>query len=165
MRRTAQCFLACSARPPGVHGSGSVRRQAHLSLENTDAITNAGGTPYIAIKSKTTGMIGGSFEAMYHSFCLNRDAYLTHYHKRSNVESTMNMMKAKFGDSVRSKTDVAMTNEALCKVLCHNLCCLISAIYELGLTVELGGETWGRILGNGDAAVDPDETAEAFAWM
>lgn len=39
------------------------------------------------------------------------------------------MMKAKFGDSVRSKTDVAMRNE----VLCHNICCLISAIHELGI--------------------------------
>jgi hypothetical protein len=43
------------------------------------------------------------------------------------------MMKAKFGDHVRSKTDVAMKNEVLCKILCHNICCLISAIYELGL--------------------------------
>jgi hypothetical protein len=27
-----------------------------------------------------------------------------------------------------------MRNEALCKIVCHNLCCLISAIYELGIT-------------------------------
>jgi hypothetical protein len=43
------------------------------------------------------------------------------------------MIKAKFGDSLRSKTDVAMKNEVLCKILCHNICCLISAMYELGL--------------------------------
>ena len=75
------------------------------------------------------------------------------------------MLKSKFGDSVRSKTDVAMTNEALCKVLCHNLCCLISAIYELGLQVELGGETWGRMLGNGDVAVEPDQAMDVCEWM
>ena len=41
------------------------------------------------------------------------------------------MIKSKFGDSLRSKTDTAMTNEALAKVLCHNLL-LIQSQYELG---------------------------------
>ena len=50
------------------------------------------------------------------------------YHKRSNVESTFSMIKAKFGDSLRSKCDVAMINEALCKILCHNVCCLIQSM-------------------------------------
>lgn len=35
--------------------------------------------------------------------------------------------------NVRSKTDTAMTNEVLCKILCHNICCLIQAMYELGI--------------------------------
>jgi hypothetical protein len=26
-----------------------------------------------------------------------------------------------------------MKNEVLAKILCHNICCLISAIYELGI--------------------------------
>ncbi len=26
-----------------------------------------------------------------------------------------------------------MKNEALCKLLAHNLCCLVSAMYELGI--------------------------------
>ena len=43
------------------------------------------------------------------------------------------MVKAKFGDSLRSKTDTAMKNEALAKVLCHNLVCLIHEMYELGI--------------------------------
>src|SRR3954453_3589017 len=43
------------------------------------------------------------------------------------------MIKAKFGDSIRSKTDTAMVNEALCKVLCHNICCLIQSMFELGI--------------------------------
>ena len=34
------------------------------------------------------------------------------YHKRSNVETTISMIKAKFGDSLRSKTDTAMVNES-----------------------------------------------------
>ena len=42
-------------------------------------------------------------------------------------------MKRKFGDFVRSKTDVAMVNEVLCKVLCHNIAVLIHEMYELGI--------------------------------
>jgi hypothetical protein len=36
---------------------------------------------------------------MYHFFHLERDTFLSHYHKRSNVESTFSMIKRKFGDS------------------------------------------------------------------
>jgi hypothetical protein len=43
------------------------------------------------------------------------------------------MLKAKFRDHVRSKTDVAMKNEVLCKFLCHNICVLIQSQLELGI--------------------------------
>jgi hypothetical protein len=43
------------------------------------------------------------------------------------------MMKRKFGDSIRSRNDVAMVNEVLAKVLCHNLCVLIMSQCELGI--------------------------------
>lgn len=43
------------------------------------------------------------------------------------------MMKRKFGDSLRSKTDVAMVNESLCNILCHNLVVLIHEMCELGI--------------------------------
>jgi hypothetical protein len=56
-----------------------------------------------------------------------------HYHKRSNVESTFHMVKAKFGGALRSKTFTAPANEALCKILCHNLCVLVQSSYELGV--------------------------------
>lgn len=71
---------------------------------------------------------------MYHYWQFNRDEFLQHYHKRSNVESTFSMIKAKFGDAVRSKTDVAMVNEVLCKIVCHNICCLIREAQELGIS-------------------------------
>ncbi len=75
---------------------------------------------------------------MYHLFCLSREDYLRHYHKRSNVESTFSMVKRKFGDSLRSKSETALLNETLAKLLCHNLCCLISAWYELGIEPIFG---------------------------
>ena len=46
------------------------------------------------------------------------------------------MIKAKFGDHVRSKTDTAMTNEVLCKVLAHNICCLIQSTREFGVDLD-----------------------------
>jgi len=42
---------------------------------------------------------------------------------------------------VRSRTDVAMKNEVLCKILCHNLCCLIQAMHELGIQPDFTGCT------------------------
>ena len=70
---------------------------------------------------------------MWGYFIYKHDEFLESYHKRSNVESTFSMMKRKFGDSLRSRTDVAMVNEALCKILCHNLVVLIHEIHELGI--------------------------------
>lgn len=97
------------------------------------AAKKVGATPYIMFKENTTGGVGGLFKKAFHYFSFHKEEFLNHYHQRSNVESTVMMMKAKFGDAVRSKSDVAAKNEVLCKVLCHNICCLISAIYELGL--------------------------------
>src|SRR5439155_6966103 len=70
---------------------------------------------------------------MFHYFNYRKTEFLEHYHKRSNVESMFSMMKRKFGDSLRSKTDVAMVNEALCEILCHNLSVLIHEMFELGI--------------------------------
>ena len=43
------------------------------------------------------------------------------------------MVKAKFRDHVRSKSDVAMKNETLLKLLCHNVVVVHQAIIELGI--------------------------------
>ena len=107
--------------------------KAYGSRENFECIDKAGGTGFIAFKSNATGAVGGMYEKMFHYFSFRRDEFMTHYHKRSNVESTVSMIKRKFGDSVRSKTDVAMVNETLCKVLCHNIVVLIHEMYELGI--------------------------------
>lgn len=73
---------------------------------------------------------------MYHYYEFNQKWFFQQYHKRSNVESTFSMIKAKFGDSLRSKTKTAQLNEALCKILCHNLCCLIQSMFELNIKPE-----------------------------
>ena len=49
------------------------------------------------------------------------------------------MLKAKFGDALCSKSDTAQVNELLCKVLAHNICCLIQSMYELGVEPTILG--------------------------
>jgi transposase len=101
---------------------------------NIQAIQEVGAQPLIPFKSNATGTSKGTiWSKAFHYFQFKREEFLAKYHNRSNVESTFSMLKAKFGDSVRSKTDVAMRNEVLAKILCHNICCLISAMYELNL--------------------------------
>ena len=115
--------------------------KAYSSYANLEFTDTLGAKPFIPFKAGSRGDTRpGPWERMFHYFSLNREEFLKHYHKRSNVESTFSMMKAKFGDAVRSKTDTAMTNEVLCKVVCHNVCCLIHEMYELGITPTFGTE-------------------------
>ena len=113
--------------------------KAYSSRQNLHAIENAGGTAYIPFKGNARGMgspttgYDSLWHKMWHFYNFNQEVFMAHYHKRSNVESTFSMIKAKFGASVRAKTPTAQVNEVLCKVLCHNICCLIQSIYELGL--------------------------------
>jgi transposase len=108
--------------------------KAYASLEVFEAVAGCGGQAFIAFKSNATGAVGGLFEKAYHFFQFNREEYLARYHQRSNVESTFSAIKRKFGDSVASRTDTAMANEALCKILCHNLTCLIQEQEKLGIS-------------------------------
>lgn len=113
----------------------------YAGLKNYAAIDGVGAVPFIPFRPNHRGHGGGLWEKMFHYFHFRRDDFMSHYHKRSNVESTFSMIKAKFRDSVRSKTDVAMRNEVLCKVLCHNVVCLIHEMYELGIEPDFWAET------------------------
>ncbi len=139
---------------------------AYLSYDNMEMVGAAGGTPFISFKDNTTAAKGGLFAKMFHFYNLNRDEFLAHYHKRSNVETTNMMIKSKFGDSIRSKTDVAMANEALAKVLCHNLCCLIQSQYELGIVPVFWGQDESKPEPAPAALESPEfDPIDAFAWM
>ena len=107
--------------------------KGYASRANMEAVATVGAVPYLAFSSHHRGNGGGTWEKMYHYFQFRREEFLQHYHKRSNVETAFSMMKRKFGDSLRSKTDVAMVNETLCKILCHNLVVLIHEMCELGI--------------------------------
>ncbi len=123
--------------------------KAYSDRRNLQTAQAVGGTAYIPFKSNSTGMrdkhhkFDGLWNYMWHYYNCNRDKFLTHYHKRSNVETTFSMIKAKFGASVRAKTPVAQVNEVLCKVLCHNICVLIQSTLELGIEPVFDMETFG----------------------
>ncbi len=110
--------------------------KAYLSSNNMKAAIDNHAMPYIAFKANSNGKdpkASDLFKRMYHFYAYNSEQFMQNYHKRSNVESTFHMIKSKFGDALRSKTRTAQINEALCKVLCHNICCLIQSMYELNL--------------------------------
>jgi transposase len=113
--------------------------KAYSDRKNLHAVQAQGGIAYIPFKANSTGIadhhhkFDGLWNRMWHFYNFNRESFLQHYHKRSNIETAFSMIKAKFGASVRAKTPIAQVNEVLCKVLCHNICVLIQSIYELGL--------------------------------
>ena len=128
--------------PPMVEATAENFQIAEVSADaaysgnaNAQAVDKVGGTPFIAFRSNATGSntSGGHYRQMFHYFNYRREEFLSHYHLRSNVESTFSMIKRKFGDGLRSKTDTAMLNETLCKILCHNIVVLIHEMHELGI--------------------------------
>lgn len=106
---------------------------AYSSRKNLQAITDIGATPLIPFKQRASGKGSDTWAKLFHYFSYHKEEFLSRYHLRSNVETTFSMVKAKFGDSVRSKNDTAMMNEVLAKFVCHNICCVIQAMYELGI--------------------------------
>ena len=108
--------------------------KAYLSHNNVNAVVAVGGTPFIPFKTNSIAVHDDSpWGRMYHWFALNRDSFLAHYHQRSNVETTFSMMKTKFGDAVRSKSDIGLVNEVLAKALAHNICVVIKAMETCGV--------------------------------
>jgi transposase len=108
--------------------------KAYSSKENFEVIESYGAEAFIPFKENA--VIDPKNETWSRHLCdflFNQDKFLPHYHRRSNVETVMWMIKSKFGASVRSKTQRAQVNEVLAKCLCHNLACLVNAVFTAGL--------------------------------
>ncbi|MBA3631597.1 MAG: transposase [Acidobacteria bacterium] len=116
---------------------------AYLSKVNLQTALEHGAYPYIAWKSnsrETDKPNNELWNKLYHYYALNKDKFLERYHQRSNSETCFSMVKAKFGGTLRSKTRIAQINEALCKILAHNICCLIQSMFEFGVKPEFWRE-------------------------
>lgn len=113
--------------------------KAYLSVDNLQTVLDHNAMPYIPFKTNSDPdkkTPNPTWRRMYYYYAYNQQWFMDRYHQRSNVESTFSMIKAKFGDSLRSKTKTAQVNEALCKILCHNLCCLIQSMFEFQIKPE-----------------------------
>jgi transposase len=110
--------------------------KGYSAEKNLKLVLLKGGQPYIAFKKNATATnrrSGSVWKRLFLQYQYNQERFMDCYHRRSNVETTFSMIKRKFGERLRSKTVVSQTNEVLCKVLCHNLCCVVQSIYELGI--------------------------------
>jgi len=107
----------------------------YSSRDNYNLAREIGATAYIPFKSNATGKAGGSmtWRKAYHFFQLHREEFMEHYHVRSNVESVFSMVKAKFGDRLKSKNFTAQRNELLCKLVAHNIVVLIHELHGTGI--------------------------------
>ena len=110
--------------------------KVYNTARNQEEIAAIGADAYIPPKSNHTGRRGGIFKVKVTEWRDNLEESLAHYHQRAQVETAFSMMKMKFGDSLRSKNELPMKNEALCKALCHNLHCLIRLMYSHKIGVE-----------------------------
>lgn len=123
--------------------------KAYGSIENYQVMAEQGIDPFIPFKTNQTGSGKGRsgqehkreggklWKKKFHEFHLHSEEFDAHYHLRSNVETVFSMVKKKFGGAVRSRSERGMMNEVLCKIVCHNICCIIHAMYELGLDTDL----------------------------
>lgn len=110
--------------------------RGYISGENMRHALLAGAMPFIAFKSNhrlDADYKSTIWKRMLSMFQNEHGRFMAHYNKRNNVETVFSMIKANFRDYVRGRDERARINEALAKVLCHNLWVLILAIYELGL--------------------------------
>ncbi len=78
---------------------------------------------------------------MYQRFQNYRNDFLKEYHLRSNVESSFNVIKEKFGKNLRCKDPTALETEVLAKVLCYNICAVIRSMHKLEIKANFSSRT------------------------
>lgn len=110
----------------------------YLSRENCTAVEEIGGVPRFHLKKGLTKKPKGhpAWKHMLKYAEENPEEYDKEYHTRSNSECTISAKKRKFGDSVRSKKDIAKENESHMTWCCYNFSVLSRAYYELGMEFE-----------------------------
>ena len=114
--------------------------KGYLCSQHFKLIKELGGQAYIPFKKNTSGKCANRdksyFKTAFKFFKANRETYLNHYHKRSNIESTFSMIKRRFGNNVRCKKETSQDNEILARVLAHNICVLVQEIFLNNINVD-----------------------------
>ncbi len=115
---------------------------AYSSRLNLRLVANEGGKAFHPVQKECDGKIKGSSlrSKMYHYFQINRDDFMEHYHKRSNIEATNAAIKRKFGETLKSLNPIAQVNELLAKIIAYNPTVVIHEMYENGIQPEFSHE-------------------------
>jgi hypothetical protein len=67
------------------------------------------------------------FVALEQTFAADSSGFsVSQYERWQEIKPASNV-------DVRSKSERAMLNEVLCKIICHNILCIVKATFELGL--------------------------------
>ena len=134
---------------------------AYTSLDNFMEIHRRGTMPYIKFASnsrlhRVKTEKDELWNRMLNLYRLHRTEWLLHYHQRSNAETVFWMIQSKFDKYLRSRTFVAQTNEILLKCVCHNVCRLNWAAYDLGIDpVFADKDTFTATAGLGGGVLPP----------
>ena len=130
--------LLSGAVDSGFKPEDVVADKGYLSRDNMEAANALGINPFIPFKRNSTGQAEGSaiYRKLYHYFQLNREEFDKHYHQRSNVESVFGAIKAKFGETLKSKTRQAQENELLAKIVAYNITVLVHEMFEHSVVPE-----------------------------
>ena len=89
--------------------------KGYLSKANYDFADSLGADAYIMFKTNSKSRhpkrrSSIPWEKAHRFFSYHREDFLQHYHKRSNVETVFQMIKSKFGASMKSKTETGQFN-------------------------------------------------------
>lgn len=106
---------------------------AYYSGNNMLQVTRVGGAPYFYIPRPSLPSAGSKLSTcnmVLYLYARNRAGFFKNYYKRNNIETAFSMIRACLGTSLRSTSRVAQYNEAICKVICHNLRVLCRAMHE-----------------------------------
>jgi transposase len=106
--------------------------KGYSGRENMQVVLDIGAFPYILFRSNSTGRARGNmaWRKLFLYFQKHKEEFMRHYHKRSNAESTFSMLKRKFQGKLMLKNEIGQANEALAKILCHNITVLVHEAFE-----------------------------------
>ena len=115
--------------------------KAYLDRNNIEATHDAGGYLYVPFKVNVGYIYSPDRSARlwndaFHFFGSNQDAFNEMYHRRSQVETAVWMVKSKFLSYGRRKSEAGRINETLVKVICHNIVTIIHDLYKSGVSPD-----------------------------
>jgi len=106
--------------------------KGYSSQRVLETIKAMGALPFIMFKENANPKENSPeiWRKMFEYFRDNKQEFLKHYHRRSNVETTFSMIKMRLGEFLKSKNYEAQRNELMMKFIVHNITCLVSEIFE-----------------------------------